>query len=262
MKNKSKLCKTLIYIVLSVLTVLTGLLFIIQVQRIYHRNTDSDLFSREIVGKYILEIIVPIILWLVAVVVSIVINFIHKLDDTRKSKNSNITKLQTIVSILPFDKIEKCDLDYISLKKESKNRKIAYAILAVVLLCLAIFPASYLFNTTHYESSDATAEVKKAVLHILPFVIIGFVCGIIVAFYNNYSALKSIEAAKKLLAKYKKGELNYKEETRKQLISLWCIRGAIILIAVIFIISGIANGGPDRVYMKAAKICTECIGLG
>ncbi len=259
-----KISKLVIYVVLSALTILTCLLFVIQVQRIYRTDSTGDKFSREIVGRYLKEIIVPIVLWIVFVVISIVINCFNKLDDTKKSKNSNITKLQTLMHILPTDKIEGNDVDYQSLKKESRNRKIAYGILAVCLMALAIFPFMYLFNSVDYNNSDATTEVKAAALHILPFVVIGFILAVICYFYVDYSSLKSINLTKSLIAKYKKGTnvSITSKDIKKQEIALWCIRGALIVVAIIFIITGIGNGGPQRVYAKAAKICTECIGLG
>ena len=39
-------------------------------------------------------------------------------------------------------------------------------------------------------------------------------------------------------------------------------RTVILLIAVAFIIAGISNGSFHDVFVKASKICTECIGLG
>ena len=40
------------------------------------------------------------------------------------------------------------------------------------------------------------------------------------------------------------------------------IRVAVILLAIILIIIGIFNGSFNDVFIKASKICTECIGLG
>ena len=39
------------------------------------------------------------------------------------------------------------------------------------------------------------------------------------------------------------------------------LRAAVLVIAVILIVIGILNGGPDDVEAKGATICTECIGL-
>lgn len=40
------------------------------------------------------------------------------------------------------------------------------------------------------------------------------------------------------------------------------LRGAVIVLAVLLIVLGIANGGLWDVLVKAINICTECIGLG
>ena len=45
-------------------------------------------------------------------------------------------------------------------------------------------------------------------------------------------------------------------------ITVWVVRGIVIVIGVSFIIAGALNGGADDVVTKAINICTECIGLG
>ena len=44
--------------------------------------------------------------------------------------------------------------------------------------------------------------------------------------------------------------------------SIKTIRIVVFVLAVIFIIAGILNGSMNDVFIKASKICTECIGLG
>jgi H+/Cl- antiporter ClcA len=48
-----------------------------------------------------------------------------------------------------------------------------------------------------------------------------------------------------------------KEPERQRL-----IRFTVILVAIILIIIGIFNGSLSDVFIKASRICTECIGLG
>lgn len=264
MKNKDKFTRNLIWILISFQTILMGIFFVVQVLRIYFGRVDGEeTFTREKVGQYLLQILVVIIIWILVVVVGIVMSFIKKMDYNNKAKNSNITKLQAITCILPYDRIEETDEDYILLKKYDKQRKIAYLIFAMVALCLAIFPFMYLFNPNHFiANGHATGQVIDMMLHILPFVAVGFICLIVTVLYENYSANNSIIVAKKLLAKYKKGEVSFKPETKRRNQILWAIRGVLIVVAIVFIITGIVNGGPSRVYAKAAKICSECIGLG
>ncbi len=61
------------------------------------------------------------------------------------------------------------------------------------------------------------------------------------------------------------GDISIRENTvdvKQPASALKIIRGVILLLAVIFVIIGICNGSFDDVFIKASKICTECIGLG
>ncbi len=40
------------------------------------------------------------------------------------------------------------------------------------------------------------------------------------------------------------------------------LRGGLLLLALALIVLGVLNGGLRDVFVKAANICTECIGLG
>ena len=40
------------------------------------------------------------------------------------------------------------------------------------------------------------------------------------------------------------------------------LRTAVLVIALILIVIGILNGGPEDVLAKGAAVCTECVGLG
>ena len=55
------------------------------------------------------------------------------------------------------------------------------------------------------------------------------------------------------------------DENKKKAIppdKLKIIRLAVLALAVIFIIAGIANGNMYAIMIKAINICTECVGLG
>lgn len=43
---------------------------------------------------------------------------------------------------------------------------------------------------------------------------------------------------------------------------LWAIRGAVILMAGVSILIGVAQGEPMEVLQKATNICLQCIGIG
>lgn len=52
------------------------------------------------------------------------------------------------------------------------------------------------------------------------------------------------------------------EKLQKQPASLTPVRILILVAALVFIVLGILNGSCRDVFIKAATICTQCIGLG
>ena len=40
------------------------------------------------------------------------------------------------------------------------------------------------------------------------------------------------------------------------------LRGGLLILALALIVLGVLNGGLRDVFVKAANLCTECIGLG
>ena len=89
--------------------------------------------------------------------------------------------------------------------------------------------------------------------------------GICTAFvyFENASINRQITHIKSALAVQKttlpKGNTK-KPASRSKLV--FGIRIAVALVAIIFIVLGIINGGMADVLSKAVNICTECIGLG
>ena len=260
-KNKEKLTRNLIWGIISVQTILTGIFFIIQVLRIYFgADPLEQVFTREKVGAHLLEIIVLIILWIVVVVGGIICSFIFKLEDKNISKHSKIFKLNNMINLLNIDNINPNELELIN--NEKKKRKISLFIVSIISLVCALMAFLYLFNPNHFLTSGIPNEqVINMVANVFPWVGVAFISAIVAVIFEEISAKKSIEAVKVLLKKYKK-PFEYKEETRKEKLSLLAIRSVVVLAAIILIIVGIVNDGPSGVFYKAAKICSECIGLG
>ena len=78
-----------------------------------------------------------------------------------------------------------------------------------------------------------------------PFVFIPLVLNVIVVLLNK-----------------KNKESVLTQQTAFNIKTLISVRSALLVLAFVFIIIGIVNGGMDDVFQKAVKICTECIGLG
>ena len=127
----------------------------------------------------------------------------------------------------------------------------------------------YLVNPSHFaQSSQEGLEhvIGSMVLHILPWIVIGFGFLVSSAIQQERCMERECEAASIRLKEEKEAGITPKSSKTavKQMTDekLKKIRIVILVLAVIFIIAGIANGNMHAVMVKAINICTECVGLG
>ena len=250
----------LFLILVSIQTIILGILFLIQILRIYYGN--DKIFTLDICKKYILQILPVIILWIVLIIFSFIYLQINKYNFKNISKITNTMKLKTFESICPLHQEGTLDNEYMLLDKENKKRKIAGIINIIVLLLCSIMGFGYLVQTKHFSSDgDLTNQAIQMTIHLIPWVIISLISSIIYTVYNEYSAKTSIELIKTIISSEGRKEIITKKDIRKQKI-INIARLAIIVLSITLIIHGTYNGGASDVYQKAINICTECIGLG
>ena len=256
--DKNKLIDKLFLIIVSIQTILLGILFIVQILRIFYGNEGN--FSREICVKYILQILPVIILWILGIIISFVYFYIKGNPKKHISKISNITKLKNLERICPEIDEDLCEYTFI--KKEKKKRKIAKIINIAILVLCSIMGILYMVNIKHFDSEgNLIAQAIQMSVHLLPWCIISLISLVVCTIYEEYSANTSIELIKKIIKSKGKKTAVYYDDRRKKL-AINIARGAIILVAVVFIIVGCFDGGVKDVLRKAVNICTECIGLG
>ena len=136
------------------------------------------------------------------------------------------------------------------------------------VLCFFFFPLCYLLNPAHFNYTDTNTEMVQAATHTLPFVAAAFVV-VIAAYLVRVYFLKTAIAEVKTLtvAAAKEGTLvkaaekGVKETWLDNPKALWAVRIALIAVALFLVVFGIANGGMNEVFKKAAELCTECVGL-
>ena len=68
--QKNKLLDKLVLIIVSILTILIGVIFIIQICRIYYGN--DKVYTSDICSKFLLEMLPIIVLWIITVIGSYV----------------------------------------------------------------------------------------------------------------------------------------------------------------------------------------------
>ncbi len=253
-------------ILTSVQTGLMGILFIIQVLRIYIGNEGT--FTREICKDYINQILPAIIIWVLLITISFVNSYIKDTNKGSKkekiSKISNITKLHNLENICPsynsnLDSEYKFLKEYKYLEKEKKNRKIGFIITTVIIVICSLLSLGYLVNPNHFDSTgDVTKQIGSMSIYLLPWVIISFGALTCYSVYEEISAKKSIEVIKTIIKT--NGKVKNEKKIKKSNKLVFQI--AILVIALGLIVIGLINDGDSSVLQKAITICNECIGLG
>ena len=123
------------------------------------------------------------------------------------------------------------------------------SILFVALFTTLVFAVSYKNNTYQKLADEYTKKAEMA---------------LDAGEYDlaiEYSAKASCDILREVIKN--NGKVNKEEilSKKKKMIKLIC-QLCIVVIAVVFIVVGVFNGGADDTLQKAVNICTECIGLG
>ena len=256
--NKNKLLNKIFLIIVSAQTLLMSSLFIVQVLRIYYGNNGT--FTREICSEYLLQILPIIILWFIIILASYIYFYNQKKTMNEVAKTTNVQKLHNLELMCP-DYNENLKEEYSLLEKYKKNRKIAWIINIAILVICSIMGLLYLLNVEHFKADgDLMEQAIQMGVHLLPWVVIAFISLIVCTLYEESSSKQSIEVIKLIMKT--NGRKTLKSVVKSNQLKLNIARISILVIAVIFIISGILNGGVADVLQKAINICTECIGLG
>lgn len=283
--SKQQTLRKIYGIALSVLSVIAGLLLIMQTQRIYHREIPDGAtpYTQEIVSKYLLQILPVLIIWVLAVIVGAIIWQIFPPAEKKLIGSvSQRKRLNRLKAKLPDDK--KSDN---LIKAEKVNFciliiTIVYAIIALVFLCLCFFDRKYYI--TDPNLFNPSRDMLDMLPHFLPWLAVFFVLASLVSVYFEYSAKKEIKETKRLIIfcakdntlikdgtpedklppfiKTIKGKLSFLQNERFKKGMLLGCRIALPVVGVTLFIIGIFNGGLKEVLKKAIVVCTECIGIG
>lgn len=269
-------------IFLSVFTVAVGILFLAEVADIYY---SEGKFTSELIGmRFRTHVLAPFVIWIAAVIVAFVLSVVYPVSRSGKHKPDALKSLSRLRKKLPEhteDLSEELKNDALCVRKFRLIRTVLWSITAAVCLASAIATCVYVFDKTHFTSSEYNTHMLDMAKFVLPFVAVSFACCIGTAIYEAVSAKYELPLVKKLVAanaaaakqkealpsvEEKSGRCAFLKRTglmirKNEKWILLGIRLAVFIVAIVFIGVGIANGGMDDVFIKAAKICTECIGL-
>ena len=262
--NESKIKRLhLIYAcVLSGLLLVTSVLFIASCIGIYQSGDRP--FTRESIGMAFRKIAPVVYVTLAAIAGAIAIKLI--LPYNKKSKG----EIPLSMTLHRFSKrlsLDVCtELERAKIERERAVRRIlTYGGAAIIALSL-IFSLIYVLTPGRFPYEDVNEEVATAVVVVFAFFLQSLIYALVVSFYIDASRAREIEYIKEAIARLKQdgitvAPIEMTECHTKKTITL-IARCAIPVIAIVFIILGISNGGMDDVLQKAVRICTECIGMG
>ncbi len=257
-------------IFVSLLLALTALLFVISCIGIY-RSGDSP-FTRESVGTAIRAIIVPIVLTVACAIGGGILHVCMPppAEKLRAPKDADATLRRLSKRLprsLPVDTAA-------SILAERKRRCVLWLLLWVYFLLCAVYPAFYVLNSANFVGEALNAEIGIASLLLLSFALLFTVGALAFAWLRRRSFMREADAVKAFLAAPVTGadEMPSSQTSSSASLTAFLRKNAdkcrlalrifVLLLAVLFILLGILNGGMADVVKKAIKICTECIGMG
>lgn len=250
-EKKEKVYRISTYVT-SFLAVVTGILFFIQLIRIYNGDA-TPLYNRELVGKYLLEILPSIILFVLAVLFSGVFMTLNIVSKRKGISTSNEDRFSLLTRRVALPKDNK------DLNKEKKLRlAVRASLIALVGVCLIFCFIYVVLPSTIDGLKDPTKQVIDILIHFSPFIVISLVSGVLESFVRETSFKRSISILQGIMKDLPKGN----KVQEKSIKHIWLIRGVIFGIAVGLIIYGIVSNEVIDVINKATNICSECIGLG
>ena len=256
--QKKKSIRLICGITLSVMLVVTGVLFAVACVNIY--NIGNRPFTTENISAEFAKIAPFVYITIGAVVICSVLSLIFPAD---KSKPRAIKdKRQTLALLAARLNVDAADSDILANIEKEKMLCLWLNIGAAALSVASAVPAIvYSLNFDNF-SADYNASVIAACAWVLPCSFIAM--GIYVAriYIVGASVERQISLVKEAL---KKSGASTAQKTQEKTeidkrITLG-IRAAIAVLAIAFIVIGIFNGGMADVLSKAINICTECIGL-
>lgn len=265
--GKTEKIRLIYAIFLGVFSVAVGIAVICVAADIYYTGKGTGvIYSREIVGERLSKLAIPLILLVGAIIAGAVFP-LYKVRQRPTSENA----VKKLASRMPSGgEGEEFDAAQKAFNKTKYIRLGVWLAALAVALAAAIAVLCYVLDRSNFPGADVTEEIFALVRFVLPFTAAALVSLSAAAVYNGVLAQKQLNALKKMI-KSGNGEcaatsdpafVSKVKSVWNSAITLWAVRGVLLVLAITFIIVGIFNGGANDVLVKAINICQECIGLG
>ena len=262
--------------ILSVLLVALSLALAISCILIY--TSGPRPFTRDIVGKYLTALVIPIILTVAAVLGGFILWLALPPEEKKiKAKVSSKVTLSRLHKKLCGTNASKTLLEAIA--KEQRKRRFLLTVNTALYVFCSLSSVIYFLvpsNFNDFSADTANTSVIKGVLFAFINLALPLAMSLVLSFLFPKSYEKEISLVKDALSKKEEapvteegaspascpiGKVASFFQKNENKLTLWTKYGVLLLAAALFI-AGIVMGGSSEVVQKAIKICTECIGLG
>ena len=246
-------------LVLSCLLLITGACLITACLSIY--GSGDRPFSRESVALAFGRISIPVYLCLGGIVGGMILSLVLPLPTSKKQ--ARLDRRDTLKRLL--GRLEEEALEPEAQKRLADERALRKTLrticIAISVLCAAT-AAIYVCNPSNYTLENLNGDILTAAIVTVGFFALAFAVCFACTALSHSSVARELEAVKEALKTAPRKDAAKPSAKAPSPRLVWAIRGAILLVGVLFLLLGIFNGGAEDVLGKAIRICTECIGLG
>ena len=262
--DKNKKINYIHGIIISALLALTGIALIVNAIVIF-KTGGNDPYTRSIVGKHLLYIMPIGILTVLAIAAGIVIKFKFPCEIKKLTpEKDEFVTLERVSKKLGDINPETPSYSEISNERKKRNIIKTASACAVSAIGLFAFLFAVLFDYSSVDSKINSSVFTAALVVIASALSAGAIWYIKdrlmrLSAIREYDLIKSITSDNKNSASVNKASKSKKSNTE---LFIKAASVSICVLALNFIILGLAGGGVESVLGKAVRICTECVGLG
>lgn len=267
--DKAKKIRLYYGIALAVLTVVVGILYIVEVADIYY---GVGYYDTDVVWEHLIVPLVFTGIWAGAIIAGFVLSVLFPVREKLRAIPDQKKTLARLKKRLPA-KGEAEGFEEASRKVQYHERLRIVVWACALALCLAATIATlvYVFDPANYATGgDRTfnSNMLDLLKNVMPWVGVSLLGCMGATAYEGFSVKRELGYVKQAIASGdplsvpapKKPFITVSE--RADRISVLVARIAVAVIAVTFIILGAVNGNAGDILTKATNICMECIGLG
>ncbi|MBQ8685352.1 MAG: hypothetical protein IJ514_04185 [Clostridia bacterium] len=262
--------------VLSVWTALVGVLFIVQVWRIFALGNRS--FTTANIAQYFSQIAVFVWLWVALAVGGAVLWRVYP-----KQAERPLAVIEPKYTLMKLKRRLPQTEGMSTVRKQGISRIVVWSACAIACIACAVVALVYMLGEYTPRATVgffAAHEEAERFVRALPWALAALCVWTAAAYFEEYSYKKEIKLVKEQLAENAKrgikGTASAQAPTLWDKIcvklpflrSKWFLRGVRIFVAVLGIglvlydLIFLEGGGMADMLEKAIHICTQCIGLG